>query len=237
MRLTVLGTLQEALPAVCQERTVIVLDVLRATTNMVTALEAGALSVLPVRHPAEAIGRRREGCLLAGERECVRIEGFDLGNSPLEFREETVAGKHIIMTTTNGTEAVRLTGPEAAAVLVGCLRNATACAETAAGFGRDIVLVCAGTKGHYSFEDGIGAGLIADRLVRLLGGEAEPDDLAVTLMEAWRQTAPRLTERLLACENGRRLTRLGFAEDVRFCATTDATRVVPLLAGSELIAW
>lgn len=153
----------------------IVIDVLRATTVMVHALDAGAEAIVPCGDVEQALlaadetGRGR--ALLAGERRGEPIPGFDLSNSPGQFTPEVCLGKTIVMTTTNGTKAL-LASLEADRVLVGAFVNRGATVRAVAGESRPIHLVCAGTDGFVSFEDTLFAGTIAEELGRPAGNDA-----------------------------------------------------------------
>lgn len=153
----------------------IVIDVLRATTVMAHALDAGAEAIVPCLEVADAlrvageVGRDRT--LLAGERRGEPIPGFDLSNSPAQFTREVCLGKTIVMTTTNGTRAL-LASLDADRVLVGAFVNRGATLRAVAGESRPIHLVCAGTDGNVSFEDTMFAGLLAEDLGRPSGNDS-----------------------------------------------------------------
>jgi 2-phosphosulfolactate phosphatase len=151
-------------PAALAGASALVIDVLRASTSIVTALTNGCLGVVPVGDPAEA--RRRAaaapGALLAGERRGEPLAGFDLGNSPLEFTRERVGGRLVFLTTSNGTGAL-LAVRSAAAVAVAAFVNLGAVAAWAVAGGRDVVVTCAGERGARSLEDEVCAGLLVDR--------------------------------------------------------------------------
>lgn len=239
---------------------VAVIDVLRATTTMLAALENGAAGVVPVAAPEEAFEwrRRRPDVLLGGERGAVRIAGFDLGNSPLEYAPETVRGKLVVLTTTNGTRAFRQVlqtfaaagsggsgppeGPDAEekragpAVLAACLRNAAAAAAALARearrSGRGVLLVCSGTDGRFSREDAYCAGVIVRHLERLENvRRGDGADAAVRLL---RPDASALEE-LSSSFHGRRLLALGLERDIEFCAATDVSAGVPRLVSGMLV--
>jgi 2-phosphosulfolactate phosphatase len=145
--------------------TVVVIDVLRATTTITYALAAGAREVVPCLEIEDArqVARRFQGgeVLLGGERGGVKIEGFDLGNSPEEYSPEAVRGRSIAFTTTNGTRAM-LRCRQAKRVLVGAIVNLSAVANAMVR-DENIHLVCAGTEGEVSFEDTLVAGWLAHR--------------------------------------------------------------------------
>ena len=171
MKATVFFTLQEADGAVLQDHTAVVVDVLRASSTIVAALAAGAHAIYPVVSTEEAIklatSLGREDALLAGERRGLKVEGFDLGNSPREFTPETVGGKRVVMSTTNGTRAlVAVAGAER--VLVASFLNLSAVAAACADAER-LAVVCAGREGRFSIDDAVCAGMLLGRLKERLG--------------------------------------------------------------------
>lgn len=198
-----------------------VFDVLRATSTLLTAFAHGARRIVPVSTIEEA--RRQhfiEGtdALLGGERAGVRIEGFNLGNSPREYTREAVEGRVIISTTTNGTVALRACAV-AGETVAGALLNLDALAAHLLRRERPVehlLLVCAGTGERFALEDGYAAGALLDRL--LPGGAgAECDDASLAMWMLARSVTDPL--RLLqAAENGRRLIQIGLGADVEWCA-------------------
>jgi 2-phosphosulfolactate phosphatase len=174
MKLDVFLTPGEVTAPALAGRTVVVLDVLRATTTIVQALSVGAKSVFPVASIEEALRLAnnfgRDEVLLAGERRCLPIEGFDLGNSPLEFTPEKVSGKILVMTTTNGTAAMKL-AINAARVYIGSLLNLGAIVDELVRTEADPVLLCSGRERHFALEDATSAGEYAARLMTARPGE------------------------------------------------------------------
>jgi 2-phosphosulfolactate phosphatase len=161
------------------DRTVVVIDILRASTTIVEALSAGAKSIYPVSSIEEALRLAntfgRDEVLLCGERKCLPIEGFDLGNSPREFTAESVAGKTLVMSTTNGTNVMSLTAG-AARVFIGSLLNLGAVVDELARSEVDPVLLCSGREKQFALEDAAFAGLLATRLMEQRPGEWELND-------------------------------------------------------------
>ena len=224
--------------------TVVVIDVLRASTTIVHALEAGAAQVIPC---LEIEGARRiaaewgdSDVLLGGERNGLPIDGFDLGNSPTEYTAEKVEGKTLIFTTTNGTRAMSRCS-EADRVLVGAFVNARAIFEQLVGVGQ-IHLLCAGTRGQYGRDDVLMAGLLVDRLQRAGGIDYRLNVQAVTARENWTSSFaipyalgaepmdPRLlTKELRKSTAGRNVTAIGREEDILVASQLDRFDVVPEL--------
>ena len=213
-------------------RTVLVIDVLRATTTMCAALANGARACVPVGTIEEAMRlattlERRE-ILLAGERGSLRIDGFDLGNSPLEMTEQVVRGKTVIMTTTNGTEALLATGL-ATGVYIAAGVNVSAAATRAREVlaeTDDLLVLCAGREGEFGLDDAFTAG-------RLLLGALEGrrpthgvNDAALVCLDLARRYSTWLRP-LMAARAGRELVRLGFRDDVVLAATQDRYPLLP----------
>lgn len=215
-------------------QTVVVIDVLRATTTIVHALAAGASEVIPclevtgARNVAASLGG--DHVVLAGERGGLPIDGFALGNSPAEFRPETVGGKTIVFTTTNGTRAMQLCR-DAREVLLGAFVNLSA--VIAALRDADVVhLLCAGTRNKITREDVLLAGAIVDHL--LAERPAELSDQAELALDAWRTVAHDLTnvplaERLRASCGGRNMLKIGQESDIDLAAQIDRFDIVPRL--------
>ncbi len=232
------------------------IDVLRASTTIVTALSAGAREVRPASSPGEArarlaravaAGRSRESLLLGGEERGLRVEGFDLGNSPLEYTREVVSGKTIFFSTTNGTKTLRRAAgrgrQKASRVLVASFGNVSAVVRELLVGDKDVTLCCAGTRGGFSLEDVLLAGLIVSLLEangRSRGageGAAAPAcdfvfrDLARAASTLYRSLAGEdgagLSDAILGTDHARHLASLGFRDDVAYAATRDLTDVVP----------
>jgi len=209
---------------------VLVIDVLRASTSIITALINGCAAVIPVATAEEAHQRAAalpsHTVLIAGERRGEPLAGFDLGNSPFDFTVERVSGKTLIMTTSNGTQAL-LAARGAAAIGVAGLVNLGAAAMWALGGRRDVTLVCAGERGAISLEDHACAGLLVDRLQR----EEPAAELSPTAREAlavgrrYGKDVGRLGE---DSSWARHLTSRGRGRDVAACLMLDTTTVVPV---------
>jgi 2-phosphosulfolactate phosphatase len=222
----------------------VVIDVLRATTTMATALAHGAVRIVPLVDVAAARDSARAvaGAVLGGERGGVRIEGFDLGNSPLEYSRERVAGRTIVMTTTNGTAAIAACRA-AVEILAGAVVNRAAVAATAraraATLGvADVHLVCAGTDGRETGEDLLAAGAILDAAATAPGAADDAlDAAALAARERFRRLAAAhpadlpaaLATAFATTPGGAALVGLGMEEDLAACARVDLLSTVPRL--------
>ncbi|MDP9349643.1 MAG: 2-phosphosulfolactate phosphatase [Gemmatimonadota bacterium] len=238
MKLDVYLTPGEVTSADTAERTVVVIDVLRATSSIVEALAAGARTIFPVSSIEEALRLAntlgREEVLLSGERKCLPIAGFDLGNSPAEFSRERVAGKTLVMSTTNGT-AVMALAAGAARVVIASLFNLSAVVDELARADAAPVLICSGRDRHFGLEDAVCAGEIARRLMEARDAEWQLNDGAVAAVALAREFTPG-EELFLRTAAGRAIVDAGLAEDLAFCAQVDRHSIVPILHERQIVA-
>ena len=208
-------------------KTVVVIDVLRATSVITTALSNGASSVWPVASTEEAILHRRRNSnpnlLLAGERDAIKIEGFDLGNSPLEYHPEAILHKDIVLTTTNGTRALK-SSTAAKKVLIGSFLNLDAVCHMVKDE-KELVLICSGTAGKFSLDDGICAALMIEMLSDLT--EVHTDDLGMAVLNIWHKHTGSLEELLQSCKHVNYLKDHGFEKDVEYCLQLNQFDLVP----------
>jgi 2-phosphosulfolactate phosphatase len=237
MRLDVFLTPNELIPGEIAGRTVVVLDVLRATSTIVEALAAGARTLYPVGSIEDAlrlantIGRAE--VLLCGERKCLPIEGFDLGNSPREFTPETVAGKTLVMSTTNGTIAISA-AVAGERVLIGSWLNFTAVVDDLVRTGTEPVFLCAGRERQFGLEDAVCAGALAAALTK-----ARPEvewvlnDAAVAAISLAKAHPDQLVL-FPQTAAGRGIVEAGLEPDLAFCAQLDVHDAVPVLNDRQL---
>ncbi len=210
--------------------TAVVFDVLRATSTMTTAFESGVSAIYPAKDIDEghAFKEKFPHALLGGERHGEKIEGFDLGNSPLEYRD--LAGREIISTTTNGTIALRAVA-HAGTVIAGALLNVRAVAEYLSEHPVEhLLLVCSGTGSEFAIEDGLAAGA----LLHELPSEFHLDDAAKLLLTLWRSHSEAPLAVLAASRNGRRLIERGRRAEVEWCSQVSVCATLGLLSGEAL---
>lgn len=236
MKLSVCFIPAEVLPAGLSGATAVVIDVVRATSCIVEALANGARGVLPAISIEEA-GRLRDSvgadALLCGERHGLRIEGFDLGNSPAEFTREAVGGRHLVMTTTNGTRALMAaTGSDR--IIAASFLNLGAVADAVRG-DDSVVIVCAGKAGSFALDDTVCAGHI---LRRVLDGWTRP-----VAMDERARAAVDLAglhevsgDMLAGTEAGRALIDVGLGGDLALCARADRHKIVPMMCDRVITA-
>lgn len=214
-----------------QEKTVVVFDVLRATSSMITGLAHGVAGFFPVKtvEAARERKKREPDRLLAGERHGVPPPGFDLGNSPSEFKN--VRDRQIIITTTNGTAALEQVR-NAKTVLVGALMNVAALADfIRSNSPQHLLLVCAGTGDRFSLEDAVGAGALLASLKR-----NDFSDAASMVHALFSQVGDNLEASLRHSHNGRALLALGKANDVRDCGQLSIYDTVGIMHGGAVVS-
>jgi 2-phosphosulfolactate phosphatase len=211
-----------------EDKTVVVIDVLRSSTSICASLLAGARAVIPTA------GLGADSAVLAGERNGVRIENFQYGNSPAEFSPETVGGKNVILCTTNGTSVFGLV-VRAGLVLSGALVNVSSVAEALALQKKDTVIVCSGREGGFSIEDTLCGGMIIDALRQKHGCDLILNDAGSLARLLYRDRETSLKEAIAQGEHGRFLTSLGMSADVDLCSRIDIMPVLPVLKDGRLI--
>lgn len=222
-----------------KDRTVVVIDVLRACSTIATALNNGARSIVPVADMAQAgkiaSNLDQQSYLLGGERDGIKIEGYHLGNSPLEYTQKMVGGRTVIFNTTNGTVAIDQ-ARAAEHLLIGSFLNAGRVVDFIREAGNDLTIICAGWRNRVSLEDTLCAGLM---LYRLWEGR-EPDSVSDTAHIAFTQydhDREGLTSALQICNHAQWLSSQGHQDDVDYCLQLDALPVLPYYQDSRLILY
>lgn len=229
MIVDVIPTLKDLNPSKIYGRTVVVLDIFRCTSTIVTALANGCKEVVPVKSALEAdeiAGKLEAGTfVLAGETKGVKIDSFDLGNSPLEFSQAAVRDKTVILSTTNGTEAIKSCKPAKHAIISSFLNVSAACSR-AASYLRDIVIVCSGTDGFIALEDIMAAGCHISVLKQYQ--EIRLSDQARTFYYLYQYFEENLLQVLQTSRSGLNLQRLGYEQDIPFCLKKNIYKLAPV---------
>ena len=233
MRVDVLFGIQQLTPQDVQGRVVAVIDVLRASTTIAVALANGAKAVIPFEGSEEAVMRSKQmergSFLLAGERRMLKMEGFDLGNSPLEHARESVEGKTVLLATTNGTKAL-LSVQGARDVVVASyvnLAGVSTMLRAALRGGADITLVCAGQDRQFALEDAACAGRYVSNISRRLS-HIDLNDAALAASLIDRKYGDNLMRLFNTAAHGRALAAAGFEADLAACAVVDSYPVIPI---------
>ena len=237
MRIEVTASAAEVAFFELKNTVAVVIDVLRATSVIASAFENGAKNIYPTveveeaRELASSILRDNPSSkvLLAGERSALKISGFDLSNSPLEFTSGVVSGAKIVMTTTNGTRALNAASASDQ-VFIGCLRNAKAVAEAIKGC-NDVILICSGTENRVDISDCMAAGAIIHELEQM-GLSLEMGDMALMCSDYFNLNS--YEQRIRDSRHGKRLLNLGLDDDLKYCTRLNVSRIVPLYDGVRI---
>ncbi len=210
---------------------VVVVDIFRATSCMVSGLANGIKSITPVAEVNQCLDLMREGYIGAGERGGQKIDEFDIGNSPYSYLDEELKGKKIAVTTTNGTLAIHKS-LDADQIIIGAFLNLTAVSDYIKSHQKDVVIHCAGWKGTPNLEDTAFAGA----LIAQLENYCEiVNDGAMMALALYQQYQGNLYESLLQSAHAKRLANFGIQKDLKFCTTIDEFDIVPVLQGRELV--
>lgn len=206
---------------------VVVVDILRATTAMCTAFGYGVNSIIPMSSEKKALEMKNEGWLVAGEKDGVRLGFADFGNSPLEFRNETVKDKNIIYSTTNGTKAIKLASGFGD-VYIASFVNLEAICQWLYKEQKDVLILCAGWKDQFSLEDAICAGAISDLLVNAYG-YIPGCDATIASMELWNQSVKNIIKIVSRSTHYLRLLGIENRKGLKYCFYPEIFHVIPML--------
>jgi len=236
MKLNVLFTPESADEQYFAKKTTVVIDVLRASNTIITALANGAKEVIPVGSVDAAVKITKNlfggSTLLGGERNTKKIEGFNLGNSPLEYSGEKVKLKTIILFTTNGSKAV-LRGKFSGILYICGFINIAAVVQQLAHSAEDIEIMCSGNSGSFSMEDVVCAGMIVNELTRIRKDILLSDSAKAAVL-LYKPVDHDILKLLKETEHGRILMKNGFEEDILYCSKLNTTEVVPYLSGNVI---
>lgn len=212
-----------------KERAVVVVDILRATSCMVTAFAYGVDHIIPFADLESCRKMNASGYITSGERNGEKVSGFDKGNSPFEYMEE-IRGKKIAFTTTNGTQAIDKSRG-AKDIVIGSFLNLGAVADYLRAGEHSILVVCAAWKGKVNMEDTLFAGALVDQLK----DSFEPEcDAPLAAMHLYQLAKNNLTGFISNASHVKRLKRLSITEDIAYCMSIDKYKVVPVLRGEAL---
>lgn len=212
-------------------KTIVVIDVLRACSTIVTALQNGAKEIIAVEDMAAA-GKIAQNLdqsryLLCGERDGITIDGYHLGNSPTEYKSSKIKGKTLILSSTNGTQTITKAN-QAHKLIIGSFLNLSAVVDELKKSTNEIILVCAGWKNRLSLEDTLCAGMIIDRLTEgaLPKDARDGAKVAYVLSEKYKDNVESILE---TSNHADRLRELGYEKDISYCSQIDITQTLPVL--------
>ncbi len=237
MRIDLSFTPHQADEVALRDKTVVAIDVLRASTTIATALYNGAREIIPVTTVESAVklSSKLAGdiVLLAGERGGRMIQGFSLGNSPAEYTPEKVKGKTIVFSSTNGSQ-VLVNGRYAREMVVCGFVNMALVVSFLRERPRDVILACAGTNGAFSLEDSVCAGMVIQSLARDESLAVTLSDGALAAQTLYRSHGKNILKLLGSTEHGKYLQEIGFEDDLKICATVDSIPALPQLDGNMI---
>lgn len=225
MKVDIIFTADEVSQEKTEGKICVVIDVLRATSVMVTALHNGAEKIFPFKD-IKTIQERCENLkniIKCGERNALKIDGFDLGNSPLEFTKEKVFGKDIYMSTTNGTKAVE-NSLSAEKIIICSFLNIKSVSEKLLEYKKDVVIVCAGTNGKFSLDDTLCAGLIIKEMQKHT--EIQMNDVLLAAVRI-SESHENIKDILKGSTHYERLLSLGFEKDMEHIFSLNKYSIVP----------
>lgn len=212
---------------------VVVIDVLRATSAIVTAFYNGVSKMIPVATVEEAKEYQANGFMAAAERNGEMIEGFELGNSPFGYMNNKVKGKTIAISTTNGTQAIEASR-KASKIIIGSFLNLDVICEYLAAQKKDVILVCAGWKNKFNMEDTLFAGAVVEKLTSESGYEINCDS-ALASKHLYNIAKVDLYEFLSTSSHRNRLAKLDLERDIKYCLTANQCPVIPIMEGKYLV--
>ncbi|MEE1945973.1 2-phosphosulfolactate phosphatase [Pedobacter sp. KR3-3] len=211
---------------------VVVIDILRATSSITYGIDNGAEAIIPVAQVEDCLAYADKGYLLAAERNGEVVAGYDFGNSPFSYTAAKVAGKTIVLTTTNGTKAMHLAHARAHQVVVGSFLNLTALTTWLKAQDKDVLLLCAGWKDKFNLEDTLFAGAVVNKLRQDF---VHFDDACVVAEDMYLMAKDDLRTYLHKSSHSHRLAQLNIEDDVQFCLKLDICQAIPVLIGEKLV--
>ncbi|NDW19094.1 2-phosphosulfolactate phosphatase [Dysgonomonas sp. 216] len=204
---------------------VIVVDVFRATTSMCAAINNGARSIVPVRTPEEAFAYKQKGFLVGGESNMQVFDFGDFGNSPSDYIKEKVKDRDIVISTTNGTRAID-EARESYSLVIGSFSNISTVVRYCVSQKKDVLVLCAGWKDKFNFEDSLFGGAMVEKLMN--EGFNASFDAAQVALGMWQEAKPDIMTYVQRSEHFKRLEAHGLLDVAEYCLTSDTTDVLPL---------
>lgn len=215
-----------------EESIVVVIDILRATSSITYGIENGAEAIIPVANVEDCLKYADRGYLLAAERNGEVVAGYDFGNSPFSYTKEKVAGKTVVLTTTNGTKALHLAHKRAFQVVIGSFLNLDSLCDYLTSQDKNVLLLCAGWKDQFNLEDTLFAGAVVNKLRQKF---EHFDDSSVAAEDLYSLAKDNLRKYLHKSSHSHRLAQLNIEEDVVFCLQLNICTAIPVLEGERLV--
>jgi len=216
----------------CEDCNAVVIDILRATTSICAAFMHGAKQIIPISSVEELKTYTGKDYLVAAERDGVKLDFADIGNSPQCFTRDLVEGRTIAYSTTNGTHTINLAA-QCHSVAIGAFINISALCRQLEKGQRDVFLLCAGWKGRFNLEDTVFAGAVSQKLIDT-GKFTTKCDSALAAMDLWSIAQPNLKDYIRKAAHNERLRKINAADAIPFCLEFDLTDIVPVYCNGML---
>jgi len=242
LKIDLLLSRSEIQPDKVAGRLVVIIDVWRASTSIITALANGCAGIIPVAEVEQARALAKKfppnSILLGGERNELPIPGFDLSNSPLDYSADLVKNKRIIFTSSNGAKLFS-NAHSAEKTVVGGFLNVTILSDLILGNNLDVSILCAGKNGQFGLEDAVCGGMIIDKVIKKTPGrcEIELNDGALAARILYDFYANNLSELIYQSSHGKRLIEIGQEPDLLISLSTDSKEIIPILKNDQLISY
>jgi 2-phosphosulfolactate phosphatase len=211
---------------------VVIIDILRATSAICTAFEHGAEKIIPVATIDEAREYKQKGFVVGAEREGLPVDGFDFGNSPFSYMGNHIKGKTIVITTTNGTQAIEA-AKDASQILIGSFLNITSLCDYLQLQHKPVLLLCSGWKNKFNLEDALFAGAVTEIISQ--NKNYKLGDAALALKYLYELSKKDPDKFLRNASHKERLAKLGLKEDIKYCLQTDLTKAIPVYKNGALV--
>jgi 2-phosphosulfolactate phosphatase len=211
---------------------VVVIDILRATTAICTAFHHGVDKLIPVATIEEATEYKSKGFMVGAERNGIALDGFDFGNSPFSYMTDKIKDQTIVISTTNGTQAIEA-AKNAHMVVIGAFTNISALSNWLISRNRSVLLLCSGWKNRFNWEDSIFAGAVTKRL--MAAGLHKTGDAAQAMAFLYDESQKHQVRFLRNSSHAERLAAMGLKKDIKYCFQLDQTDVIPVMEGKYLV--
>lgn len=216
------------------EKNIVVIDILRATTAICNAFNNGVKEMIPIAKIEDISIFKQNGYIIAGERDGQKLENADIGNSPFNFTPEIVKDKTIVISTTNGTQAIEY-AKESKNIIIGSFINITAVSDWLIKQDENIILLCAGWKNKFNLEDTIYAGAVIEQLMNREKYQINCDS-AMASLDLWSIAKENLLQYIEKASHRNRLKKMNLDDIIEFCFTKDICDIVPILKGNKIIS-
>ncbi len=218
------------------EHLVVIVDILRATTSICTAIDSGVSAILPVATVEEAKAKKAEGYIVASERNSIKLDFADLGNAPLGFTLDKYIGKEVVLSTTNGTKAIANAKKEKAKeILIGSFLNLESLAQHLLKKEDNIIILCSGWKGVFNLEDSLFAGALASLLLQDKEYEIGNDAVRMSTL-LWQEKQNELLPFISQTDAFQRLVKNGLEKEMEYIFTLNQISTIPILRGDRIVA-